>query len=63
MPVLAEGVETEAELQFLEAEHCNEVQGYLLGRPAAIRNFRNLTHDDARSDPAADVPLLPAKTA
>jgi diguanylate cyclase (GGDEF)-like protein/PAS domain S-box-containing protein len=63
LPVLAEGVETEAELQFLEAEHCNEVQGYLLGRPAAIGSFRNLTHDDARSDPVADSPLLPAKIA
>jgi EAL domain-containing protein (putative c-di-GMP-specific phosphodiesterase class I) len=63
LPVLAEGVETEAELQFLQAEHCDEVQGYLLGRPAAIGSFRNLTHDDARPDPAADAPLLPVKTA
>jgi diguanylate cyclase (GGDEF)-like protein/PAS domain S-box-containing protein len=46
LPVLAEGVETEAELQFLRDENCDEVQGYLLGRPAAIGNFRHLTHND-----------------
>ena len=47
LPVLAEGVETDAELQFLQREHCDEVQGYLLGRPAAIGTFRYLTHDTA----------------
>ncbi len=31
--VLAEGVETEAQLKLLEAEGCREAQGYLLGRP------------------------------
>ena len=45
LPVLAEGVETDAELQFLQQERCDEAQGYLLGRPAAIGTFRHLTHD------------------
>jgi EAL domain-containing protein (putative c-di-GMP-specific phosphodiesterase class I) len=31
--VLAEGVETGEQLKLLEAEGCNEVQGYYLGRP------------------------------
>jgi len=44
LPVLAEGVETEAELRFLMDEMCDEAQGYLLGRPAAIGQFRHLTH-------------------
>ncbi|KAA0074047.1 EAL domain-containing protein [Tardiphaga sp. P9-11] len=43
LPVLAEGVETEAELQFLRDESCDEVQGYLLGRPAHIEHFLNIT--------------------
>lgn len=33
IPVLAEGVETPDQLAFLRAQGCNEVQGYLLGRP------------------------------
>jgi predicted signal transduction protein with EAL and GGDEF domain len=44
LPVLAEGVETLAELQFLQDELCDAVQGYLLGRPATIDSFRNFTH-------------------
>ncbi|KMO38658.1 diguanylate phosphodiesterase, partial [Methylobacterium variabile] len=32
LPVLAEGVETSAELAFLDAEACHEAQGYLFGR-------------------------------
>jgi hypothetical protein len=47
LPVLAEGVETSAELQFLKDEMCDEVQGYLLGRPAAIDSFRCYTHGEA----------------
>jgi EAL domain-containing protein (putative c-di-GMP-specific phosphodiesterase class I) len=54
LPVLAEGVETDAELRFLQNESCDEVQGYLLGRPGAIGNFRNFTHGDAISDAAGE---------
>jgi diguanylate cyclase len=44
LPILAEGVETAAELEFLSNEKCDEVQGYMLGRPAKIGDFRRLTH-------------------
>ena len=44
LPVLAEGVETSDELEFLSDELCDEAQGYLLGRPAQIESFRHLTH-------------------
>jgi EAL domain-containing protein (putative c-di-GMP-specific phosphodiesterase class I) len=44
LPVLAEGVETVAELAFPQNENRNEVQGYLIGRPGSIERFRPLTH-------------------
>ena len=54
LPVLAEGVETFSELKFLADEHCDEAQGYLLGEPAPIENFRYLTHGcGTRSAPQA----------
>ena len=46
LPVLAECVESHAELQFLQRELCDEAQGYFLGRPADIETFRHLTYGD-----------------
>ena len=42
LPVLAEGVETKAQLDFLAAESCDEVQGYLVGRPHPIAEYSKL---------------------
>jgi diguanylate cyclase (GGDEF)-like protein/PAS domain S-box-containing protein len=42
LPVLAEGVETKAQLDFLAAESCDEVQGYLMGRPHPISEYSKL---------------------
>jgi diguanylate cyclase len=53
LPVLAEGVETPAELSFLAAEQCQAAQGYLMGRPSPIEQFRQYTHG-ASSDPIYD---------
>jgi diguanylate cyclase (GGDEF)-like protein/PAS domain S-box-containing protein len=36
VPVLAEGVETQAQLDILFEEKCDEAQGYLLGRPIPL---------------------------
>jgi diguanylate cyclase (GGDEF)-like protein/PAS domain S-box-containing protein len=46
LPVLAEGVETRQQLEFLAAESCDEVQGYLLGRPHPIMEYSDLTDRD-----------------
>lgn len=35
LAVVAEGVETETQLQLLRAQGCDEAQGYLLTRPLA----------------------------
>lgn len=37
--VIAEGVETEAQLDFLRRRRCDQVQGYLIGRPVAQEEF------------------------
>jgi diguanylate cyclase (GGDEF)-like protein/PAS domain S-box-containing protein len=42
LPVIAEGVETEDQLAFLGREACNEVQGYLVGRPCPIDEYAKL---------------------
>jgi len=47
MPVLAEGVETEEQRDFLIKEGCQEMQGFLFSKPAAIESFRNLTNGRA----------------
>ncbi len=36
LQVVAEGVETEAQSQFLRSQHCDTVQGYLFGRPQPL---------------------------
>jgi diguanylate cyclase (GGDEF)-like protein len=42
IPVLAEGVETKEQLEFLAAEKCDQVQGYLIGRPEPIELYAAL---------------------
>jgi diguanylate cyclase (GGDEF)-like protein len=43
IPVIAEGVETEAERLFLIREGCAEIQGYIIGYPRPIEDYVNLT--------------------
>jgi diguanylate cyclase (GGDEF)-like protein/PAS domain S-box-containing protein len=43
LPVLAEGVETKEQLAFLAKESCDEIQGYLIGRPLPIQDYASLT--------------------
>ncbi|MDF0518511.1 EAL domain-containing protein [Bradyrhizobium yuanmingense] len=42
IPVIAEGVETEAQRAFLAREACEEIQGYLVGRPDLIERYLDL---------------------
>ena len=36
--VIAEGVENEAQMSFLRAHHCDEIQGYYFSKPLAVDN-------------------------
>jgi diguanylate cyclase len=58
LPVLAEGVETSDELCFLNIEKCDEVQGWVIGKPANIESFRHLTHvSGEKTDNAVTIPV------
>ena len=47
--MLAEGVETEAQHKFLVQEGCDEVQGYLTGRPLPIADYAELVGRQTRA--------------
>lgn len=42
VPVLAEGVETEAQMSLLLQEQCDEMQGYLIGRPQRLADAKTV---------------------
>jgi len=50
LPVVAEGVETSEQLDFLSREACDEVQGYLIGRPRPMADYAETIggHADVR---------------
>jgi EAL domain-containing protein (putative c-di-GMP-specific phosphodiesterase class I) len=43
VPIVAEGVETQEQLNFLANEGCDVVQGHFIGRPAPIAQYWALT--------------------
>ncbi|HLF97098.1 MAG TPA: EAL domain-containing protein [Methylococcaceae bacterium] len=45
--VIAEGVETREQYEFLKMHHCNEIQGYFLGRPMAGADLTVMMRDAA----------------
>ncbi len=47
--VVAEGVETDAQLDFLRREGCDEVQGYYFNRPLPTDKFLELLQDEKRA--------------
>ena len=51
IPILAEGVETEPQRAFLAKEGCDEIQGYLSGRPFPIGHYTELMSRQVVSRP------------
>ncbi|MBV8754892.1 MAG: EAL domain-containing protein [Hyphomicrobiales bacterium] len=47
LPVSAEGVETKEQMNFLKRESCDEVQGFLFGRPQPIEAYAHLVGREA----------------
>ena len=48
LEVVAEGVETDAQLEFLRAQGCDELQGFLISRPLDAASIEPLLHADHR---------------
>ena len=59
IPVLAEGVETEEHLGFLAAQGCNQVQGFLFGRPMPVGDIRHVLMQSI-ANKVEEVAALPA---
>ncbi|WP_418514737.1 EAL domain-containing protein [Delftia sp. PS-11] len=58
LQVIAEGVETEEQRQFLEEQHCHAWQGYLLSAPVPVGQFEALVRRlNAASRNLADIPV------
>jgi EAL domain-containing protein (putative c-di-GMP-specific phosphodiesterase class I) len=47
MNVIAEGVETQEQLDFLRKHGCNTYQGYLFSRPVPLADFEQLLERQA----------------
>ncbi len=45
LKVVAEGVETQAQMDFLKAQQCDELQGYLISRPVPAQVFTQLLRE------------------
>jgi len=52
--VVAEGVETTAQFEFLKAAGCDELQGYLFSRPVPVEDFELMLIEKRRFSPQAD---------
>jgi diguanylate cyclase (GGDEF)-like protein/PAS domain S-box-containing protein len=53
LKVIAEGVENKAQLSFLRANHCDEIQGYYFSKPLAVHKVADKLRSDS-TEPQAD---------
>jgi EAL domain-containing protein (putative c-di-GMP-specific phosphodiesterase class I) len=50
LEVIAEGVETDEQLEFLRKNHCDLIQGYIFSRPLPADQFQSLLREERRLD-------------
>jgi diguanylate cyclase (GGDEF)-like protein/PAS domain S-box-containing protein len=60
--VIAEGVETRAQLEYLRRGRCDEIQGYFFSRPVAPRDMGVLVESGRCLPVDPDTPVQPAQT-
>ena len=56
LKVIAEGVENEAQMLFLRAHHCDEIQGYYFSKPLTVDKIADKLRDNAADRQAAEKP-------
>ena len=62
VPVVAEGVETNEQLEALRDEGCDQVQGYLIARPNPIGHFEGVVMDrEAAASAASAAKVVPIR--
>jgi len=48
LEVIAEGVETAAQLAYLRRHHCDQIQGYYFSRPLPVKELESILHAEKR---------------
>ena len=48
--LVAEGVETDAQMELLRARGCDELQGYLFSKPLPVQDFARFVNNTRLSD-------------
>jgi len=59
LKVVAEGVETEAQLGYLKQNSCDEIQGFYFSEPVSGKTFAALLHEGKSLNGAAEAPDKP----
>ena len=62
MEVIAEGVETEAQLTYLRRNGCDQIQGYFFSKPLSLSEIEQMLREEKRPPPTDGIANAPLKT-
>jgi len=54
IPVVAEGVETLDQVEFLRSHGCEDLQGYVISRPVLATDFRDFLEQEKNTPTGAE---------